>query len=99
MARPTPVLPEVGSMMVAPGLSAPLFSAASTIASAMRSLMEPPGLLRSDLMYTLCLLPNRRLMRMCGVLPMVCRMLSAFMSGSLGGDVGGEECVILDYLI
>ena len=47
MARPTPVLPEVGSMMVDPGLSNPATSAASNMDSAMRSLMEPPGLLRS----------------------------------------------------
>ena len=33
-----PVLPEVGSMMVPPGLSCPDFSAASIIDSAMRSL-------------------------------------------------------------
>jgi len=47
IARPTPVLPEVGSMIVPPGLSAPLDSAASIMPSAMRSLIEPPGLLRS----------------------------------------------------
>jgi hypothetical protein len=52
MARPMPVLPEVGSMMVPPGLSAPRASAASTMDSAMRSLIEPPGLLRSDLIQT-----------------------------------------------
>ena len=80
MASPMPVLPEVGSTMVPPGLSAPLFSASSTIASAMRSLMEPPGLARSDLIQTCCFaLPNSRLMRMCGVLPMVWRMFWAFM--------------------
>jgi hypothetical protein len=44
---------EVGSMMVPPGWSAPLRSASSTMASAMRSLIEPPGLLRSDLIHTL----------------------------------------------
>ena len=76
MASPTPVLPEVGSMMVPPGLSAPDASAASIIDSAMRSLIEPPGLARSLLIQTLCVPPNRRLMRMCGVLPMVCRMVS-----------------------
>ena len=46
-ARPTPVLPLVGSMIVAPGLSTPSFSAASTIASAMRSFTLPPGLKNS----------------------------------------------------
>jgi TldD protein len=52
IAKPTPVLPEVGSMIVPPALSAPDFSAASTIAKAMRSLIEPPGLVRSDLIHT-----------------------------------------------
>ncbi len=41
------MLPEVGSTIVAPGFSAPDASAASTIATAMRSLIEPPGLARS----------------------------------------------------
>ena len=83
------MLPEVGSMIVAPGLSAPLFSAASIIDSAMRSLIEPPGLARSDLIHTWCVSPNRRLMRMCGVLPMVARMLSAFMG--IRPRVGSER--------
>ena len=39
-------------MMVPPGFSAPLRSASSTIDSAIRSLIEPPGLLRSDLIHT-----------------------------------------------
>ncbi|MNV77679.1 hypothetical protein D3C71_1711210 [compost metagenome] len=45
----------------------------------MRSLIEPPGLLRSDLIQTFALAPNRRLMWIDGVLPMVCKMLSNFM--------------------
>ena len=64
-------------MIVPPGLSAPRRSASSTIDSAMRSLIEPPGLARSDLIHTSAG-PNRRLMRMCGVLPIVSRMLAAF---------------------
>src|SRR5882724_587174 len=93
MARPTPVLPEVGSMMVPPGFNAPLCSAACTMDSAMRSLIEPPGLLRSLLTYTLCVLPNRRLIRMCGVLPMVCRMFWASMAFSIRGSAnyGGDN--------
>src|SRR5258708_696115 len=75
-----PVLPEVGSTMVPPGLSLPLFSASSTIPSAMRSLIEPPGLARSDFIQTFCPAPNSRLMRMCGVFPIVARMSSAFMA-------------------
>src|SRR4028119_2480571 len=44
-----PVLPLVGSRMVAPGVSSPAFSAASIIAIAARSLMEPVGLWSSSL--------------------------------------------------
>ena len=47
-----PVLPEVGSTMVPPGLQRAGRSASSTIDSAMRSLIEPPGLARSDLIQT-----------------------------------------------
>ena len=72
-----PVLPEVGSTIVPPGSSAPLRSASSIMASAMRSLIEPPGLARSDLIHTVAS-PNRRLMRMCGVLPMLRQTLSNF---------------------
>jgi hypothetical protein len=43
MARPWPVFPLVGSMMVPPGLSRPARSAASIIGSPMRSFTEPPG--------------------------------------------------------
>jgi hypothetical protein len=39
-----PVLPEVGSTIVPPGRSLPSRSAASIIATATRSLIEPPGL-------------------------------------------------------
>jgi hypothetical protein len=59
MARPTPVLPEVGSMMVPPGFSRPDRSASSTIDSAILSLIEPPGLARSDLIQTSWSEPNR----------------------------------------
>ena len=52
MARPTPVLPEVGSTIVPPGWSSPEASAASTIRSAMRSLTDPPGLKYSTLAST-----------------------------------------------
>src|SRR4051794_38995831 len=52
MARPTPVLPEVGSTIVPPGRSAPEASAASIIRTAIRSLTEPPGLKYSTLAIT-----------------------------------------------
>src|SRR5690349_7236566 len=73
-----PVLPEVGSTILPPGLSLPLFSASSTIASAIRSLIDAPGLTRSCLIQTSAPPSNRRLTRTCGVLPIVSRMLAAF---------------------
>ena len=48
MASPTPVLPEVPSTMVDPGLRRPSRSALSTIAAAGRSLTLPPGLRNSS---------------------------------------------------
>src|SRR6185295_9515506 len=44
MARPWPVLPLVGSMIVPPGFSRPARSAASIIGRPMRSFTDPPGL-------------------------------------------------------
>ena len=49
MARPTPVLPDVGSTMVPPGPRSPSRSAASIMATAGRSLTLPPGLRNSNL--------------------------------------------------
>ena len=43
-----PVLPEVGSRIVLSGVSSPEASAASTIASAIRSFVEPVGLFPSS---------------------------------------------------
>src|SRR6185369_13903229 len=51
-ARPMPVLPLVGSMIVAPGFNRPSFSAASIIARQIRSLMLPPGLNDSSFAHT-----------------------------------------------
>src|SRR3954471_8996281 len=48
MANPTPVLPDVGSTIVPPGFSFPSRSAASIIASPIRSLFEPPGFMNSS---------------------------------------------------
>ena len=42
------MLPEVGSTIVPPGLSFPSRSAASIIASPIRSLFEPPGFMYSS---------------------------------------------------
>src|SRR5690606_37611963 len=102
MASPIPVLPEVGSTIVPPGSSTPLRSASSTIDRAILSLMEPPGLARSDLIQTSWSLPNRRLMRTCGVLPIVSRIEFAFirvlqsmgrpdLSGALADDLTKAE--------
>ena len=49
IASEMPVLPLVGSRIVQPGRSRPSFSAATTIASAARSLIEPVGLRSSSL--------------------------------------------------
>ena len=70
MARPTPVFPLVGSMMVPPGASRPFFSASSTIALAMRSLMDPPGFMASYLPRTVASLLARSERSTRGVEPM-----------------------------
>jgi hypothetical protein len=49
MARPTPVLPAVASMMVPPGLSQPRRSASLIMARPTRSLTLPPGFSDSTL--------------------------------------------------
>src|SRR5919109_1562472 len=49
MASPTPVLPEVGSTIVPPGLSFPSRSAASMSGRPIRSFTEPPGFRYSSL--------------------------------------------------
>src|SRR5688572_21595378 len=82
MARPMPVLPEVGSTIVPFGFRAPELSASSIIDKAMRSLIEPPGLARSDFTQTSAS-PNRRLTRIWGVRPIVSNMLPALIDGLL----------------
>src|SRR5437764_2671146 len=78
MARPMPVLPDVPSTIVPPGLSTPAFSASSIILSAMRSLIELPGLNVSIFASTVPLTCPfvMRLMRTIGVPPMASRMSS-----------------------
>ena len=74
MASPMPVLPDVGSMMVLPGDS-PLLSAASTMRTAMRSLMLPVGLKPSSLAYMFTRgLGHRAFIFTIGVEPIVERM-------------------------
>jgi hypothetical protein len=77
MARPVPVLPDVGSTMVPPGRSRPSRSAASIIAIAARSLIEPPGLSASTLATSWGTSPApRRESRTSGVPPMASRIES-----------------------
>src|SRR6187200_2767668 len=79
MARPMPVLPDVPSMIVPPGLSRPALSASSIIRTAIRSLIEFPGLNVSIFASTVASMTPRvmRLMRTIGVLPMTSRMFPA----------------------
>jgi len=70
MASAIPVLPLVASTIVPPGLSSPDFSAASTIATPMRSFTELAGLRNSSLAAIVAPAPAlSRLIRTSGVLP------------------------------
>ena len=70
MARAIPVLPEVASIRVSPGLICPRNSARAIIDSAGRSLTEPAGLLPSSLSNRVLLVsPAMRCKRTRGVLP------------------------------
>ena len=79
-----PVLPLVGSMIVPPGWRWPSFSAASIIASAMRSLIDPPGFERSDFTQTSDS-GNSFDRRTCGVLPIVLWGIANEIGRSRGG--------------
>src|SRR5580765_6109336 len=75
-----PVLPEVPSMIVPPGLRRPFFSASSIIFTAMRSLIELPGLKVSILAATAAATSFvMRLIRTIGVWPMTSRMDDAIL--------------------
>ena len=73
-----PVLPDVPSMIVPPGFSRPARSASSIILTAIRSLIELPGIERLDLgEHGALTTPSViRLMRTIGVSPMASRMVS-----------------------
>src|SRR5947209_505924 len=76
-----PVLPLVGSTMVSPALSRPSRSAERIISSAMRSLIDPPGLPRSTLATISAPLGEASLRtRTSGVRPMRPRTSSAMRS-------------------
>src|SRR3990167_5006983 len=70
-AKPMPVLPELASIRVSPGLMRPDFSASSIMVMAILSLMEPPGFRKSHFPYNSQgrSLP-KRFKRTVGVLPM-----------------------------
>ena len=57
-ARPIPVFPDVGSIMVEPGFNFPSFSACSIISFAIRSLTDPAGLKYSSFARSLASRPN-----------------------------------------
>jgi hypothetical protein len=77
IASPMPVLPDVPSTIVPPGLRRPAFSASSIIVTAMRSLIELPGLKVSTLASTVASVTPLviALIRTSGVRPIVSRML------------------------
>src|SRR6187399_3153049 len=77
-----PVLPEVGSTIVPPGLSLPSRSAASIMRLAMRSLLDPPGFTYSILASTVALIPSVTLLSLTnGVLPTRSSTVSAYFMG------------------
>jgi len=76
MASAMPVLPEVASTTVWPGLSVPRRSASSMIPMARRSFTECSGLKNSHFTNIVTPAGAKRLMRTTGVSPMVERMLS-----------------------
>src|SRR5690242_14830505 len=76
IASPTPVFPDVASTMRPPGFRRPSRSAASIIATPIRSFTEPPGLKNSALAYTGVRRPCVTwFSRISGVQPIVSRML------------------------
>jgi hypothetical protein len=83
-----PVLPDVPSMIVPPGARLPSRSASSIIRTAIRSLMELPGLNVSILASTSASVTPRviALIRTSGVLPMASRTVLA-----MGGGAGTCE--------
>src|SRR5699024_1033652 len=86
MAKPTPVLPEVGSTTVPPLESLPSASARSIIFRAMRSLMDPPGLRNSHLTRIVGVRSDPiELSLTNGVLPMRSRIVSGYLGAA---DVG-----------
>src|SRR3954467_2373920 len=88
-----PVLPLVASITVWPGLSAPLFSAASMIPTASRSLTEPIGFIASTFTYSSTSFGPSRRTRTTGVRPTVWMMSSyrAMVAAGYQHHLGGRE--------
>src|SRR4051794_9167206 len=95
MASPVPVLPEVGSTIVPPGRNRPSRSAASIIATATRSLIEPPGLRYSTLATSWDVRPApKRDSRTSGVQPIASRIEDA-MAGAVGDETVGARMPLI----
>src|SRR6185503_17043502 len=87
-----PVLPDDGSRIVAPGVSAPSSSASSTILSAMRSFDDPPGFCPSSLAQILTSgFGESWCTPTSGVLPISPRMLSNLGTRLRAAGHGGED--------
>src|SRR5690349_3740660 len=96
MASEMPVLPEVGSRIVAPGRRLPSLSASSIIRSAGRSLMEPVGLRSSSLAHSRTSgLGDSAGSPTIGVPPTEARRLSNLIrAGSSAGDRGQHDDLV-----
>src|SRR5258708_6540998 len=77
-AKPRPVLPAVASMSVPPGLRSPERSAASTMANAIRSFIEPVGFWFSSFIKSRHWPLSNRVHSTRGVLPISERMAGFF---------------------
>src|SRR5262245_23212391 len=100
IASPIPVLPDVPSIIVPPGFSFPSRSASSIIRTAMRSLIELPGLNVSSLTSTSASITPRVMLWMwtIGVLPMASRMVSQiFRSGDVATALILRRCEHLSH--
>src|SRR5688500_10412404 len=92
MANAIPVLPDVGSRMVHPGVSRPSRSADSIIASAGRSFTDPVGLRSSSLAQSLTPLPgDSRGSPTSGVSPSASSNESYLAMNSAAGDSGQDR--------
>ena len=82
-ASPIPVFPDVPSTIVPPGFNLPSNSASSTILTAIRSLIELPGLKNSTLARTVASTSFVILLSFTsGVFPIVSKIFLAYCIGS-----------------